>query len=62
MQRLREDGMTMVVVTHEIRFAEQTADKVIFMADGVEVATGAPPAFLREPPHPRLAEFLSGLA
>ena len=58
MGRLREDGMTMVVVTHEMRFARQAADRVVFMADGAQVATGSPPAFFDTPPHPRLAAFL----
>ncbi len=39
MRRLRQDGMTMVVVTHEMRFARQTADQIVFMADGIEVAS-----------------------
>jgi polar amino acid transport system ATP-binding protein len=62
MRRLRQDGMTMVVVTHEMRFARQTADQVVFMADGIEVAQGAPPEFFDKPPHPRLAEFLKNVA
>ncbi len=61
MRQLREEGMTMVVVTHEMRFARQAADRVMFMADGAEVAQGAPPAFFDTPPHPRLAEFLGSV-
>jgi polar amino acid transport system ATP-binding protein len=61
MRRLRQDGMTMVVVTHEMRFARQAADQVVFMADGIEVARGAPPEFFDKPPHPRLAEFLKSV-
>jgi polar amino acid transport system ATP-binding protein len=62
MRRLRQDGMTMVVVTHEMRFARQAADQVVFMADGIEVAQGKPPEFFDKPPHPRLAEFLKSVA
>ncbi|WP_223478876.1 amino acid ABC transporter ATP-binding protein [Oricola indica] len=58
MRDLRTEGMTMVVVTHELRFAREAADKVVFMADGVEVAKGPPPEIFDAPPHPRLAEFL----
>ena len=58
MKDLANDGMTMVVVTHEMGFAAQVADRIIFMNDGV-IAEEAPPAeFFGNPKHPRLVQFL----
>ncbi len=59
MRDLASDGMTMVVVTHEIGFAREVADHVVFMDDGVIVADGAPGDLLDDPTEPRLREFLS---
>jgi polar amino acid transport system ATP-binding protein len=61
MQRLAAEGMTMIVVTHEMSFAEHVADRVIFMADGKILETGAPSQVLRDPQHPRTARFISRL-
>jgi polar amino acid transport system ATP-binding protein len=55
---LAEDGMTMICVTHEMGFARQVADRVIFMAQGEIVEEGAPDAFFRNPRHPRTRQFL----
>jgi polar amino acid transport system ATP-binding protein len=55
---LAEDGMTMICVTHEMGFARQVADRVIFMAQGEIVEEGEPEAFFRNPRHPRTRQFL----
>jgi polar amino acid transport system ATP-binding protein len=58
MKDLARDGMTMVVVTHEMGFAREVADRVVFVNDGV-IAEEAPPAeFFGNPQHPRLVQFL----
>ncbi|MEG3613925.1 amino acid ABC transporter ATP-binding protein [Isoptericola haloaureus] len=59
MQDLARSGMTMVVVTHEIGFAREVADHVVFMDDGVVVEQGPPGAVLENPSEPRLQEFLA---
>ena len=51
--------MTMVVVTHEIGFAREVADSVVFMDDGVVVETGRPDEVLSNPQHERTKQFLS---
>lgn len=58
MQDLAKEGMTMVVVTHEIGFAREVAQRVVFMDGGVVVEQGAPQAVLGNPQHPRTKEFL----
>ena len=58
MQRLAQDGMTMLVVTHEIGFARNVANHVIFMADGVILEEGVPADVLDAPAHPRIQAFL----
>ena len=58
MQQLAQDGMTMLVVTHEIGFARNVANRVIFMLDGEIVEEGAPEKVLGTPEHPRLQAFL----
>ena len=55
---LARDGMTMVCVTHEMGFARQVADRVVFMADGQILETAAPETFFRDPQHPRARAFL----
>jgi polar amino acid transport system ATP-binding protein len=55
---LARDGMTMVCVTHEMGFARQVADRVIFMADGEILEESAPEAFFGNPQHPRARAFL----
>lgn len=58
MRSLAEDGMTMVVVTHEIGFAREVADEVVFMDDGVIAERGPPSEILRAPKNERTREFL----
>ena len=55
---LARDGMTMVCVTHEMGFARQVADRVIFMADGEILEADTPEAFFGNPRHPRARAFL----
>ncbi len=59
MRSLAEDGMTMVVVTHEIAFAREVADEVVFMDGGVIAEKGPPSEILRSPRNERTREFLS---
>lgn len=58
MKRLAKEGMTMVVVTHEMGFAKEVADRVIFMADGHIVEQGAPQEIFENPQNPRTQDFL----
>lgn len=58
MRRLAEDGMTMVVVTHEVGFAREVADRVVFMDGGVVVEQGAPEDVIGNPQQPRTQDFL----
>jgi len=55
----REAGMTMLVVTHEMGFAREVADRIIFMDEGVVIEEGAPDHFFTNPTHPRTKLFLS---
>ncbi len=59
MQQLARDGMTMIVVTHEIGFAREVADTVVFMDGGVVVESGPPSEVLANPRHERTKAFLS---
>jgi glutamate transport system ATP-binding protein len=59
MTGLAADGMTMVVVTHEMGFARRAADRVVFMADGAIVEDSAPAAFFDSPQSERAGEFLA---
>ncbi len=59
MRELAEQGMTMVVVTHEMGFARDVADRVIFMADGVIVEQGTPEEIFTNPKNQRTREFLN---
>jgi ABC-type polar amino acid transport system ATPase subunit len=59
MQELAEEGMTMIVVTHEIRFAQQVADTVIFMDHGKIVERSSAAQFFTRPQHQKTQEFLS---
>lgn len=59
MRELARDGMTMMVVTHEMGFARDVADRVIFMEKGVIVEQGSPAAVLRAPVHERTRQFLA---
>ncbi len=58
MKDLAKDGMTMVVVTHEMGFAREVADRVLFMADGVIAEEGTPKEIFENPKSPRLQQFL----
>jgi arginine/lysine/histidine transport system ATP-binding protein len=59
MKELAEDGMTMIVVTHEMGFAKEVATRVIFIDEGQIKEQNEPKAFFENPTHPRLKEFLS---
>ena len=59
MRELAKDGMTMAVVTHEMGFAREVADRVVFMADGRILEEGAPADIFDHPKDPRLQDFLS---
>jgi polar amino acid transport system ATP-binding protein len=59
MAQLADEGMTMVVVTHEMRFAKKVATRVLFMDEGMIVEQNTPNEFFDNPTHPRLKEFLS---
>ncbi len=59
MKALAEEGMTMVVVTHEMGFAREVGDRVIFMDNGVVAVDGTPEEVFDNPQHPRLKEFLA---
>jgi polar amino acid transport system ATP-binding protein len=59
MQQLARDGMTMIVVTHEMGFAAGAADTVVFMDDGIVVEAGDPDRVLGNPRHERTRAFLS---
>lgn len=59
MKQLAKDGMTMVVVTHEMGFAKEVASRVIFMDEGQIKEQGTPKEFFEHPKDPRLQEFLS---
>ncbi|MBQ7740384.1 MAG: amino acid ABC transporter ATP-binding protein [Eubacterium sp.] len=59
MKDLAKDGMTMVVVTHEMGFAKEVGSRVIFMADGQVLEENNPQEFFNNPQHPRLKDFLS---
>ena len=59
MKELAHEGMTMVVVTHEMGFAREVGNRVLFMADGRLVEEGTPEELFGNPQHPRLQDFLS---
>ena len=59
MKELADEGMTMVVVTHEMGFARSVATRVLFMDEGVIAEQNEPEAFFTHPQNPRLQEFLS---
>lgn len=59
MTQLADEGMTMVVVTHEMRFAKKVATRILFMDEGKIVEQNTPEHFFDNPVHPRLKEFLS---
>ena len=59
MKDLAKKGMTMVVVTHEMGFAREVADRVLFIDDGVILEEGAPEEIFSNPKHPRTIDFLN---
>ncbi|HJC72614.1 MAG TPA: amino acid ABC transporter ATP-binding protein [Candidatus Ruthenibacterium merdavium] len=59
MKQLAQEGMTMVVVTHEMGFAREVANRVVFIDGGVICEEKAPKEFFENPTHPRLKDFLS---
>jgi polar amino acid transport system ATP-binding protein len=58
MRKLADDGMTMVVVTHEMGFAREVADRVLFIDGGIIVEQGPAKGLLNQPQHPRTQDFL----
>ena len=61
MKQLAEEGMTMVIVTHEMGFAREVADRVLFMHDGVIAEEGTPDEIFNNPKHPKLQQFLKSI-
>lgn len=61
MKELAEEGMTMVVVTHEMGFAREAADRIFFMCDGVIAEDATPEECFTNPKHPRLQQFLQSI-
>jgi polar amino acid transport system permease protein len=57
-RRLAEDGMTMLVVTHEVRFAREVADRVVFLDQGRIIESGPASSVLENPREPRTQQFL----
>ena len=61
MKDLAKEGMTMLCVTHEMGFAQEVADRVIFMADGVIAEEGTPDEVFNNPQNPRTQNFLKSI-
>ena len=59
MQKLANDGMTMVIVSHEMGFAKNAADRVVFMDEGVIIERGTPAEIFDQPKEQRTRDFLS---
>ena len=59
MKELAAEGMTMVIVTHEMGFAMEVADRVIFISNGVIQEEGTPEEVFRHPQNPKTQDFLS---
>ena len=59
MKSLANDGMTMAVVTHEMGFAKEVADRVLFIDQGIIMEEGTPEELFNNPKSPRLKDFLS---
>jgi polar amino acid transport system ATP-binding protein len=59
MKELAEEGMTMVVVTHEMGFAREVADRVVVLDQGELIEQGTPEQIFSQPQHPRTRAFLS---
>jgi polar amino acid transport system ATP-binding protein len=61
MRKLAESGMTMLVVTHEMGFARDVSNRVVFMCDGVIAEQAPPEAFFSNPEHPRARQFIASI-
>ena len=61
MKDLAKEGMTMLCVTHEMGFAKEVADRVIFMADGIIAEEGTPEEVFNNPQNPRTQNFLKSI-
>jgi len=61
MKRLAADGMTMVIVTHEMGFAREVADRVLFICDGIISEDASPAELFENPKNPRTAQFLKAV-
>ena len=59
MKQLAKNGMTMVVVTHEMGFAKEVGTEIVFVDNGIILEQGPPEEFFGNPKHPRLKDFLS---
>ncbi|MCQ2399459.1 MAG: ATP-binding cassette domain-containing protein, partial [Clostridia bacterium] len=59
---LRDEGMTMIIVTHEIGFAKNVSDKIAFMSDGIIEETGSPKEVLENPRSEKLKNFLKNVS
>ena len=62
MQHLRDSGMTMVVVSHEMRFARNAADRIVFISDGLIVEEGTPDQIFANPQHERTQHFVAEIS
>ena len=60
-RQLAEEGMTMVIVTHEMGFAREVADRILFMADGIIAEQGTPAEIFDDPKNPRTQQFLKAV-
>jgi polar amino acid transport system ATP-binding protein len=58
MRELASDGMTMIVVTHEMQFARDVSDTLVVMAEGKIIEQGDPHKIMSDPEHPRTRQFL----
>ena len=58
-KQVADEGMTMVIVTHEMSFAREVGTRILFMAQGKILESAAPDEFFENPKHPRLQEFLN---
>ncbi len=61
MRQLANEGMTMLVVTHEVRFALEVADRIVFLSDGRIVEEGSPADLLQNPRAPQTRRFLQSI-
>ena len=61
MKKLAKEDMTMIVVTHELSFAREVSDRIVFMADGVIIEEGSPEEIFERPKSKRLKDFLASI-